>query len=103
MTSTATFPFPCAVSAAQTLLGKGATRVIVLCSHGILAGSALEDIQQSCIDEVVVTNTISQKGRVERCSKLRVISVHDILAEAIRRVHNGESTATMGAMQMDIA
>ena len=77
--------------------------MIVLCSHGILAGAALEDIQQSCIDEVVVTDTISQKGRVERCNKLRVISVHDVLAEAIRRVHNGESTATMGAMQMDIA
>ena len=80
-----------AVSAAQLVRKKGATHVIVIATHGLLSGEAPEELQ-ACedIDRVVVTNTVPQEDHQRRCSKLHVMDASYVLAEALRRVHNGE-------------
>ena len=77
--------------AAQTLRENGAIRVLAIVTHGILSGKAIEVLNQACLDELVVTNTIPHTEKKLRCTKIRTIDVSFTLAEAIRRTHNGES------------
>lgn len=77
--------------AAKTVKDHGAAEVIAIVTHGILSGDAINILNESCLSQVVVTNTVPLGDKVERCSKLRVIDVSPTLAEAIRRTHNGES------------
>jgi ribose-phosphate pyrophosphokinase len=79
--------------AAQTLIDHGAVAVYAMVTHGILSGNAMKIINQSCITELVVTNTIPCEDKKLLCSKLKVIDISWILAEAIRRTHNGESVS----------
>lgn len=60
-------------------------------SDGILSGNAVEIINQSCLSQVVVTNSVPIGDKLERCPKLSVIDISGTLAEAIRRTHFGES------------
>ena len=50
----------------------GATKVYAICTHGILSGPALERISQSCMEAVVVTNTVPQEAKVQVCEKIKV-------------------------------
>jgi ribose-phosphate pyrophosphokinase len=77
--------------AAEKLHDAGAKRIIAIATHGVFSGKALERINNSALDCVVVTNTIPQERNLELCPKLRVIDVAPIFAEAVRRTHNGES------------
>lgn len=77
--------------AAQTVKDHGAREVIAIVTHGILSGNAINILNESCLSQIVVTNTVPLGDKVERCSKLRVIDVSPTVAEAIRRTHNGES------------
>ncbi|ESO07302.1 hypothetical protein HELRODRAFT_154625 [Helobdella robusta] len=77
--------------AAEKLFEAGALKVYAICTHGILSGQALTHINNSHFECVVVTNTIPQETNQNNCSKLQVIDISMILAEAIRRTHNGES------------
>lgn len=77
--------------AAEKLFEAGALKVYSICTHGILSGRALDHINSSRFECVVVTNTIPQEKNTELCNKLQVIDISMILAEAIRRTHNGES------------
>ncbi len=81
--------------AAQALKEKGAQRIFACASHAVLSGPALERIDNSCLEEVVVTNTIPLGEKVKICSKLRVLSVAELLAEAIRRIHGDESVSSL--------
>ena len=83
--------------AAKTLLEHGASSVIALVVHGILSGRALELINESALDRVVVTNTIPLDARFQGCPKMVVIDISAVLAEAIRRTHNGESISYLFA------
>ncbi|KAI8896041.1 phosphoribosyltransferase-like protein [Globomyces pollinis-pini] len=80
-------------SAAQVLVDKGATSVVAIITHGILSGMAIERIEKSPLREVIVSNTVPQKEHMEKCSKIKVMDVAIIFAEAIRRIHNGESVS----------
>ncbi|VDL94490.1 unnamed protein product [Schistocephalus solidus] len=80
-------------TAAQRLTEAGATRVYAICTHGIFSGPAIERINKSCFEAVVVTNTIDQKENMKKAPKLQCIDVSTVLAEAIRRTHNGESVS----------
>jgi ribose-phosphate pyrophosphokinase len=82
------------VQAARALVEKGATAVYVGCTHGLFSGSALEKIKDSPIREIVVTDTVPQDGR-KSMAKLRVLSVADLLGEAMRRIHLGESVSSL--------
>ncbi|CAO3598645.1 unnamed protein product [Absidia cylindrospora] len=77
--------------AAKTLVENGAEKVYGIAVHGVLSGKAIEVINNSVIEKLVVTNTIPHNDKAGLCSKLDVIDVSSTLAEAIRRTHNGES------------
>ncbi|KAK2000002.1 ribose-phosphate diphosphokinase [Colletotrichum falcatum] len=79
--------------AAETLETGGAREVIAIVTHGVLSGNAVETLNKSCLSRVVVTNTVPLGDKIERCPKLRVIDISQVLGEAIRRTHNGESVS----------
>ncbi|KAF2133855.1 phosphoribosyl pyrophosphokinase [Dothidotthia symphoricarpi CBS 119687] len=81
--------------AAKLLKKEGATTVYALITHGILSGDAIDRINASALDKVVVTNTVDQTEHMLRCPKLEVLEVGNVFAEAIRRVHHGESISVL--------
>ncbi|KAH7383865.1 phosphoribosyltransferase-like protein [Pyrenochaeta sp. MPI-SDFR-AT-0127] len=81
--------------AAKLLKKEGATKVYALITHGILSGDAIDRINASALDKVIVTNTVPQADHKARCPKLEVLEVGNVFAEAIRRVHHGESISVL--------
>jgi ribose-phosphate pyrophosphokinase len=81
--------------AATTLLENGATSVYAIVTHGILSGNAIERINASKLEKVVVTNTLPQSSKIAQSSKLDIIDVSAVLAECIRRIHHGESVSVL--------
>lgn len=82
-------------NAARALKEAGAKRVLAYCTHPILSGPAVDNINQSEIDELVVTDTISLNPTAKACKKIRQISLAETLSEAIRRIHDAESLSSM--------
>jgi ribose-phosphate pyrophosphokinase len=83
------------VQTAQACVDNGALSVWAGCTHAVLSGPALDRLQESCLTEVVVTNTIPLNGKDRRCPKLRVLSVASLLGEAILRIHKEESVTSL--------
>ncbi|KAL2919193.1 ribose-phosphate pyrophosphokinase [Polyrhizophydium stewartii] len=79
--------------AARILVENGATKIVALITHGIFSGDAIERINASDINEIIVSNTVPQDQNLAKCPKMRVIDIAPIFAEAIRRIHNGESVS----------
>jgi ribose-phosphate pyrophosphokinase len=80
-------------AASELLLSKGASRVDVVATHGLLSGPAVERLRKSPIEEVVVTNTIPVEHK--NLEKLKVVSIAPLIGEAIRRIHEGESVSML--------
>jgi ribose-phosphate pyrophosphokinase len=81
--------------AADALKEKGASRVVAYCTHAVLSGNALDNINDSQLDELIVTDTIPLDGAAEECSRIRQLTIADLLAEAMRRVSNEESISAL--------
>lgn len=81
--------------AAQALKDNGAKRVFAACSHAVLSGPAIERINNSVLEEVITTDTISLDDKVSICKKLKVLSVSSLLAEAIKRIHEETSVSSL--------
>ena len=81
------------VHAAQKLTEAGASKVYAILTHGIFSGPAIPRINAATFESLVVTNTIPQDSNMRECDKIQCIDVSMILAEAIRRTHNGESVS----------
>ncbi|EKM61058.1 uncharacterized protein PHACADRAFT_247396 [Phanerochaete carnosa HHB-10118-sp] len=81
--------------AASHLSEAGAARVIGLVTHGILSGNALKTVSESTLEKLVVTNTLPQEENAARCPKIEVVDIGNVLAEVIRRSHNGESVSKL--------
>ncbi|ELW68289.1 Phosphoribosyl pyrophosphate synthase-associated protein 1 [Tupaia chinensis] len=81
------------VAAAEILKERGAYKIYVMATHGILSADAPRLIEESSIDEVVVTNTVPHEIQKLQCPKIKTVDISLILSEAIRRIHNGESMA----------
>lgn len=81
--------------AAKLLKREGAVQVIALLTHGVLSGDAVARINASALDKVVVTNTVAQEAHCAACNKLEVLDISGMFAEAIRRVHHGESISVL--------
>eukprot|EP01136_Pigoraptor_vietnamica_P005534 Opistho-1_new@37326 len=79
--------------AASKLIDAGAVGVYAIVTHGIFSGKAVEVINNSKLDAVVVTNTIPHEEKKKLCAKIKTIDIAPIFAEAIRRTHNGESVS----------
>ncbi len=83
------------VRAAYALMEKGAKAVYACCTHPVLSGKAVEIISESPIEELIVTNTIPLREEAKACSKIKVLSVSSLLADAIRRIYEDESVSCL--------
>ena len=81
--------------AAKALKEKGATRVLAYCTHPVLSGPAVERIENSAIDELVVTDTIPLSEAASSCKRIRQLSTAELMAETIRRINNEESVSSL--------
>ncbi len=82
-------------NAAGALKDNGASKVVAYCTHPVLSGNALKNIESSRLDELVVTDTIPLRSEVATCDQIRQLSVAGMLAESIRRISEGESLSSM--------
>lgn len=82
-------------SAADALKEHGAKQVIAYCTHPILSGPAIKNIEGSTLDSLVVTDTIPLSDSAKKCKKIRTLTMAKLLAESIRRVSNEESISAM--------
>ena len=85
-------------NAAVALKAQGAKHVVAYCTHPVLSGPAVERIEESDLDELVVSDTIPLDERASRCPRIRQLSVAELLAESMRRVNEEES---IGELFMD--
>ena len=81
--------------AALALKNAGATRVMACATHPVLSGRAVQNITESALDEVVVTNSIPLSDAAQACSKIRQISIAELLAESIRRISDADSVSSL--------
>jgi len=83
------------VQAADALKEQGARRVFAACTHAVLSGPAVERINNSVLEELIVTDTIPLDSKKEECKKLTVLSIAPLLAEAIKRIHEESSISSL--------
>jgi ribose-phosphate pyrophosphokinase len=81
--------------AAMALKQEGAARVVAYCTHPVLSGSAVDNIEASDLDELVVTDTIPLRENARQCSKIRQLSIATMLAETMRRISAEESVSSL--------
>jgi len=81
--------------AADALKEHGAAKVMAYCTHPVLSGPAIENIENSSLDSLVVTDTIPLNDAAKNCKRIRQLSMAKLLAESIRRVSNEESISAM--------
>lgn len=82
-------------SGAKALKDKGANKVVAYCVHPVLSGPAIDNIENSELDELVVTDTIPLQENAKNCDRIRQHSVAQMLAETIRRMAQGESVSSL--------
>ncbi|MCK5257471.1 MAG: ribose-phosphate pyrophosphokinase, partial [Deltaproteobacteria bacterium] len=80
---------------ADALLKAGAKRVAACCTHPVLSGAAIERINKSALQELVVTDTIPLREEAKSCKKIVALSVSKLLGEAIKRIHNNDSVSSL--------
>jgi ribose-phosphate pyrophosphokinase len=81
--------------AADALKERGAAKVVAYCTHAVLSGNALENLQNSQLDELIVTDTIPLSEEAKTVKKVRQLTIADLLAESMRRVANEESISAL--------
>ena len=81
--------------AALALKEQGAKRVVAYCTHPVLSGAAVENIESSELDELVVTDTIPLRENALQCSRIRQLSIAAMLAETMRRISDEESVSSL--------
>ena len=81
--------------AINALRKQGASRILAAGIHAVLSGPALERIDQSPLEQVLITNTMPVEDKVARCPKLRPLSVAPLLGEALRRIHEYSSVSSL--------
>ncbi len=81
--------------AADALKKEGAKRILGCCTHPVLSGPAIQRIDESALEELIVTNTIPLGPEAKRCDKIKVLSVAHLIGEAVRRTHEEESISSL--------
>jgi ribose-phosphate pyrophosphokinase len=82
-------------NAARAVMDDGARRVVACATHGVLSGPAIQRIEESPLEAVIVTNSIAPSEEARACNKIKVLSIGRILGEAIRRIHNSDSVSSL--------
>jgi ribose-phosphate pyrophosphokinase len=90
------------IAAARCLKDRGSYKVYAVATHGIFTKTATKQLEESQIDEVLVTNTVMHDIDEKRCSKIRTIDVSSLLAEAIRRTYHGESMSQLFRIELAV-
>ena len=80
---------------AAALKKRGTKKIFACCTHPVLSGPAIERLEKSEIDQLVVTNTIPLSGASEKCSKIVTLSVAELIGEAVRRIYYSHSVSTL--------
>ena len=81
--------------AAKALKDHGASKVYAYATHPVLSGRAIENLENSVLDALVVTNTIPLSAAAQACSRIRQLDMAPVIAEAVRRISNEESISAM--------
>jgi ribose-phosphate pyrophosphokinase len=81
--------------AATALKERGASKTYACCTHPVLSGDAVERIDASPLDRMVVTNTIPLNEKAQDCPKIIILSIHELLGETIKRIFNSDSVSTL--------
>jgi ribose-phosphate pyrophosphokinase len=81
--------------AAKALKKHGATAIYACCTHPVLSGGAIQKINDSPLEELIVTDTIPVNDEENSCKKIKVLSVAELFGEAIQRIHNNESVSSL--------
>ncbi len=81
--------------AARALKDRGARSVTAYCTHPVLSGPAISNIEKSVLDELVVTDTIPLRPDARKCLRIRVLSIAEMLAETMRRISDEESVSSL--------
>lgn len=84
-----------AIQAEKALRREGAKSVKLCCTHGVLSGEAIERITESEIEEVIITDTIPPGEKITGFTKIKVLTIADLLGEAIKRITTGESISIL--------
>ena len=83
------------VNAADALIKRGATEVHVYVTHGVLSGEAVEKIKRSRIKNLVITDTIDNSHKLKKAKNIEVLSISNLLGEAIKRISNSTSVSDL--------
>ena len=83
------------VNAAKVLIDRGANEVFVYITHGVLSGNAVEKINKSKIKQLIVTDTINNEQKVKKSKKIQILSISNLMAEAIKRISNSTSVSDL--------
>ena len=81
--------------AADALKREGAKKILGCCTHAVLSGPAIPRIEESPLEELIVTNTVPLAADAQRCRKIKVLSVAHLIGEAIRRTYDEESISSL--------
>jgi ribose-phosphate pyrophosphokinase len=81
--------------AADAILQAGAREVHASCAHGVLSGPAVDRIEASSLKSLVITDTVPLRPNAEDCEKIRVLTISDLVGEAIIRSHTGDSVTSL--------
>jgi len=82
-------------NAASALKERKARTVTAYCTHAILSGNAIENIEKSGMDQLIVTDSVPLREAAKNCKKIRVLSIAGLVAESIRRIHVEESISSL--------
>jgi ribose-phosphate pyrophosphokinase len=82
-------------SAADILMQKGAKEVYACCSHGVLSGPAIERINASQIQQLVITDSVPLRDNALACEKIKVLSVAKLFGNAISCIHSEDSVSSL--------
>ena len=83
------------VNAADALIKKGARNIYVFITHAVLSGEAIKNIQKSRIKKLVITDTIDNSKKIKKANKIQVLSISQLMAEAIKRISNSTSVSSL--------
>ena len=83
------------VNAAKALVEKGAKEIYVYITHGVLSGEAVKKIKNSKIKKLIVTDTIDNRDKITKTSKIEVLTISNLMGEAIKRISNSTSVSDL--------